>query len=111
MIRPVLSLALLLAGAVLPEVVQGEPKVFDYIIVGTGPAGCTVARELSSNPKTKVLLLEAGSDYDNSPEIYNPREWIDNYLFRWPKYLYQVSSTLARPQLVPPTNHVIEETS
>ena len=39
----------------------------DIIVVGTGPGGATVARELSKNGK-KILLLERG--YDHREKFY-----------------------------------------
>ncbi len=44
---------------------------FDYVIVGGGTAGCVLANRLSQNPKTRVLLLEAGGR-DNYHWVHIP---------------------------------------
>lgn len=48
--------------------------VFDYIIVGTGSAGCTLAYRLSEDPAVKVLVIEAGG-WDRDPWIHIPLGW------------------------------------
>ncbi len=44
---------------------------FDYIVIGAGSAGCLMANRLSQDPKSRVLLVEAGGT-DDYPWIHIP---------------------------------------
>jgi len=49
------------------QVYKGHQKEFDYIIVGFGSAGAILARKLSDDFKTSVLVLEAGPNNMQDP--------------------------------------------
>ncbi|KAM8720809.1 hypothetical protein ACLKA7_006797 [Drosophila subpalustris] len=54
-----LGLANLLELSLHPNVPQNQAS-YDFIIVGAGAAGCTLAARLSENPQWRVALVEAG---------------------------------------------------
>lgn len=60
-------------------------KSYDYVIVGAGSAGCTLANRLTENPDIQVLVIEAGGS-DKHPYITVPLGWgkiLFNRLFDW----------------------------
>ena len=59
---------------------------FDYVIVGSGPAGSVLAKRLSADGKTTVCVLEAGIS-DSHPMIRVPVGFVKtlyNPRFTWP---------------------------
>ena len=47
---------------------------FEYIIVGAGSAGCTLAHRLTQDGNARVLLIEAGG-WDRDPWLSIPLAW------------------------------------
>jgi choline dehydrogenase len=57
------------------EGVMEFEQTVDYVIIGGGSAGCVLAARLSEDPKTSVVLLEAGGE-DNHPLIHVPAGYV-----------------------------------
>ncbi|KAJ2925508.1 hypothetical protein H1R20_g11585, partial [Candolleomyces eurysporus] len=59
-------------------------KSFDYIVVGAGTAGLTLASRLTEDEKLNVLVLEAGESHYDDPNIDIPAQF--GATFMNPKY-------------------------
>ncbi len=67
-------------------------ETFDYIIVGAGSAGCVLANRLSEDPKTTVLVLEAGPS-DWHPYIHIPAGFIKTFYDKRVNWLYEMEAS------------------
>lgn len=56
-------------------------SMFDYIVVGTGPAGSVVTKKLSDGNKNTVLTLEAGSNASSNQLVRDSKFAIPILLF------------------------------
>ena len=65
------------AFGVTSDAATANGLVFDYIIVGSGQTGTTVAARLAENSALKILLIEAGGDDRTNPDVY------DIYAYSW----------------------------
>lgn len=63
--------------------------IFDYIVVGTGPAGSVVAKKLTDDKKTSVLVLEAGENNDRDTPISNSTFALELEEMYLPQYFWQ----------------------
>ena len=71
----VLSVSSSVSASIVTDATRISNNAYDYIIVGGGLAGLTVANRLSANSSASVLVIEAGNDDRNNADVYD----VDNY--------------------------------
>ncbi|KAK1979599.1 GMC oxidoreductase [Colletotrichum cereale] len=59
-------------SVVLFSIASVMAETYDYIIVGGGTAGLTVASRLTEDPRMTVLVLEAGADHSEDLNVLAP---------------------------------------
>lgn len=62
---------------------------YDYIVVGTGPAGAVIAKTLTDDRQISVLVLESGGNHDKDAPIMDSTfapELEENF---FPNYFWQ----------------------
>lgn len=53
-------------------------RSYDYVVVGSGSAGCALVGTIATTmPDAHILLVEAG-DWDVAPSVLDPRLWFTN---------------------------------
>ncbi|KAI0310913.1 GMC oxidoreductase-domain-containing protein [Amylostereum chailletii] len=56
---------------------SADGQTFDYIIIGAGLAGTTVAARLAEVSSNRILLIEAGGDDRNDARVYNVHKYLE----------------------------------
>jgi choline dehydrogenase len=59
------------ASGVTTNAATANGQTFDYIVVGGGLTGITVASRLSEDPTVTVLMVEVGADNRQDPRVYD----------------------------------------
>lgn len=68
---------------------MGNKLTFDYIVIGTGPAGAVIAKTLTDDNKTSALLIEAGGNNDKDEFIRDSAFALELEEQFFPKYFWQ----------------------
>lgn len=82
---------------------MAQTRIYDYLIIGGGSAGCVVASRLSEMAGKTICLVEAGRDLGENipPQVTSPypgRAYFDRSL-TWPKLRVRLIDDPAAPEL------------
>jgi len=65
---------------------SGVSKQYDFIVIGGGTSGLVIANRLTENPEVTVLVVEAGENRKEDPQILTPAlasSLYDNPTYDW----------------------------
>lgn len=72
---------------------MGKKPTYDYIIVGSGPAGAVLAETLTDDKQTSVLVLESGGNHDKDKPIKDSSMALELEESFFPNYFWQGEGT------------------
>ena len=72
--------------------------VFDYVVIGGGPAGCVLTKRIAdAKPDASVILIEAGTIVrPTATTVWDPRKWIFGRVGRVFGSVWRMLANLAR---------------
>lgn len=68
---------------------EKRQQTYDYIVIGTGPAGAVIAKTLTDDKKTSVLILESGENNDQDRPISDSEFAMELEEQYFPQYFWQ----------------------
>jgi len=76
------------AFGVTTSTAAANGQTFDYIVVGGGLTGMTVASRLAEDPTVTVLMIEVGADNRDDPRVFDIYEYTEAFgtelAWSWP---------------------------